>query len=118
MSLAVMDLRDTPEHSVVEDYTKQPHFAPLLATLKALRSPSVSTLAIWLWIVNAANRLAQAKEYVTQTFRNYIVLEAKYIPSKNERLYDLTIRKQSPNVFLLFFVKTGDVKVEGLKAKI
>ena len=118
MSLTVMDLCDTPRHSVTEDYTKQPHFAPLLITLRALRSPLVSTPAIWLWIVNSANRLAQAEEYATQTFRNYTVLEAKYIPSKNERLYTLPILKQSPDVFLLFLVKTRDVEAEGLKAKI
>ena len=118
MSLTVMDLRDTPRHSVAEDYMKQPHFALLLTIQRALRSLFVSTPAIWFWIVNLANRLAQAKEYVMQTFRNYTVLEVKYIPSKNERLYDLGIRKQSPNVILLFLVKIGDIKVEGLKAKI
>jgi hypothetical protein len=68
--------------------------------------------------VNSANRLAQAREYATQTLRNYIIVEAKYIMAKNEHLYDLTIRKQSPDVFLMFLVKTGDVEAEGLKAKI
>jgi hypothetical protein len=118
MSLALMDLRDTLGHSVADDYTKQPHFGLLLATLRGLRNPSISTPAIWIWIVNSANRLAQAKEYATHTLRNYSVVEAKYIPAKNERLYDLTIRKQSPDVFLLFLVKTGDVEAEGLRAKI
>jgi hypothetical protein len=28
------------------------------------------------------------------------------------------IRKQSPNVFLMFLVKTGDIEAEGLKVKI
>ena len=93
MSLMLMDLRNIPRHSVIEDYTKQPHFAPLLATLRGLRNPSISKPTIWIWIVNSANRLAQAKEYATQTFRNYIVLKAKYIPSKNEHLYALAIRK-------------------------
>jgi hypothetical protein len=118
MSLALMDLRDTLGHSVADDYTKQPHFGLLLATLRGLRNPSISTPAIWIWIVNSANRLAQAKEYATHTLRNYSVVEAKYIPAKNERLYDLTIRKQSPDVFLLFLVKTWDVEAEGLRAKI
>ena len=48
MSLAVMDLHDTPGHSVAEDYTKQPHFALLLATLRGLRTPSISKPTIWL----------------------------------------------------------------------
>ena len=68
--------------------------------------------------MNLANWLAQAKEYATQTIRNYTVLEANYIPSKNERLYDLAICKQSPNVFWMFLVKIGNVEVEGLKVKI
>jgi hypothetical protein len=118
MSLALMDLRDTPGHSVADDYNKQPHFNPLLATLKGLRNPSISTPVIWIWIVNSANRLAQAKVYATQTLRNYTILKAKYIPAKNEHLYDLTIHKQSPDVFLMFLIKNGDVKAEGLKAKI
>jgi hypothetical protein len=118
MSLALMDLHDTLGHSVVDDYTKQTHFGLLLAMLRGLRNPSISTPAIWIWIVNSANQLAQAREYATQTLRNYTIVEAKYIPAKNERLYDLTIRKKSPDVFLMFLVKTGDVEAEGLKAKI
>jgi hypothetical protein len=118
MSLALMDLRDTPGHSVADDYTKQPHFGLLLAMLRGLRNPSISNPAIWIWIVNSANRLAQAKEYATHTLRNYLVVEAKYIPAKNECLYDFTIRKQSPDVFPLFLVKTRDVEAEGLRAKI
>ena len=65
MFLAIMDLCDIPGHSVFEDYMKQPHFAPLLATLRGLRTPSVSKPAIWLKIVNLANQLVQAKEYAT-----------------------------------------------------
>lgn len=118
MSFAVMDLRDTPGHTVAEDFTKQAHFSLLLVALKSLRTPCVSTPSIWLWIVNSANRSTQAKEYAAQTFKNYTVLEATYIPSKNERLYDLPIRKQSPDVFLLFLVKKGDVEAQALKAKI
>jgi hypothetical protein len=68
--------------------------------------------------VNSANQLVQAKEYVTQTLTNYTIVEAKYIPTKNECLYDLTVRKQSPDVFLMFLVKNGDVEAEGLKGKI
>ena len=62
--------------------------------------------------------MAQAKEYATQALKDYTIVEAKYILSKNERLYDLIILKQSPNVFLMFLVRTGDVKAEGLKSKI
>jgi hypothetical protein len=51
------------------------------------------------------------------SLRNYTILEAKYIPTKNERLYDLTVRKQSPNVFLMFLIKNGDIEAEGLKLK-
>ena len=68
--------------------------------------------------MNTANLLAQAKEYATQALKNYTILEAMYIPLKNERLYDLMIWKQSPNVFLMFLVRTGDVEAKGLKAKI
>jgi hypothetical protein len=46
MSLALMDLRDTLGHSVTDDYNKQLHFNPLLATLRGLRNPSISTPAI------------------------------------------------------------------------
>ena len=53
-----------------------------------------------------------------QTLKIYTIVEAKYIPLKNEHLYDLTICKQSPDVFLMFLVRTRDVEVEGLKAKI
>ena len=56
----------------------------------------------------------QVKEYAMHTLGNYTVVEVKYIPAKNEHLYDLTICKQSPNVFLMFLVKNRDVKVEGL----
>ena len=52
------------------------------------------------------------------SLRNYTILEAKYIPAKNENIYDLTVRKQSPNIFLMFPIKNGDVEVEGLKLKI
>ena len=115
---AVMDLRDTPGHIATEDSTKQAHLSLLIVALKSLKGPSVSTPSIWLWIVNSANRLAQAKENASQTFKNYTAFEAKYIPLKNERLYDLPVRKQSPDVFLLFLVKKGDVEAESMKAKI
>jgi hypothetical protein len=48
MSLTLMDLRDTLGHSVANDYTKQIHFGPLLATLRGLRNPSISTPTIWI----------------------------------------------------------------------
>ena len=68
--------------------------------------------------MNLANQLAQAKEYVTQALKNYTFVEAKYILLKNECLYDLMICKESPDVFLMSLVRTGDVEVEGLKTKI
>ena len=55
---------------------------------------------------------------MTQTLRNYTILETKYILAKNEPLYDLTIRKQSPDVFLMFLIKNGGIEAEGLRAKI
>jgi hypothetical protein len=76
MSLALMDLCDTPGHSVANNYTKQSHFNPLLAILRGLRNPSISTPAIWIWIVNSPNWLAQVREYATQTLRNYTIVEA------------------------------------------
>jgi hypothetical protein len=93
MSLVLMDLRDTPRHSVTDDFNKKPHFNPLLAMLRGLRNPSISMPAIWIWIVNSANRLAQAKEYAMHSLKNYSILKAKYIPAKNECFYDLTVRK-------------------------
>jgi hypothetical protein len=83
-----------------------------------MKAPSILMLAMWLWIVNSANRLAQAVEYARESFTNYAIRESKYIPSKNERLYDGTARKQSPDVFLLFLVKKGDKEVESLRGKI
>jgi hypothetical protein len=69
MSLVLMDLRDTPRHSVTDDFNKKPHFNPLLAMLRGLRNPSISMPAIWIWIVNSANRLAQAKEYAMHSLK-------------------------------------------------
>jgi hypothetical protein len=74
--------------------------------------------AMWLWIVNSTNRLEQAAEYAKESFTNYTIRESKYIPEKNERLYDGSARKQSPDVFLLFLVKNGDTEAEGLRGKI
>jgi hypothetical protein len=83
-----------------------------------MKAPSISMLTIWLWIVNLANKLAQAAEYATESFSSYSIRESKYIPGKNERLYDGTARKQSPDVFLMFLVKKGDREVKGLRGKI
>jgi hypothetical protein len=83
-----------------------------------MKAPSISMPAIWLWIVNSANRLAQAAEYAKESFMNYTIRESKYIMAKNERLYDRFVRKQSPDVFLLFLVKKGDTEAEGLEGKI
>jgi cell shape-determining protein MreD len=43
----LMDLRDTPRHSVPEDHVKQPHFHLLLLMLWTLKNPSILMLAIW-----------------------------------------------------------------------
>ena len=49
---------------------------------------------------------------------NFTIRVPKYIPAKNERLYDGSVRKQSLDVFLLFLVKNGDKKADGLRGKI
>jgi hypothetical protein len=118
LSFALLDLRDTPGHSVPEDHVKNPHFSLLFAALRSLKAPSISKPVMWLWIVNSANRLAQAVEYARETFKNYTIRESKYIPAKNERLYDGLVRKQSPDVFLLFLVKNDDIEALGLRGKI
>ena len=73
---------------------------------------------MWLWIVNSANRLVQAAEYARESFMNYTIQESKYILAKNEWLYDGSARKQSPDVFVLFLVKNGDIEADGLQGKI
>ena len=83
-----------------------------------MKAPSISMLAMWLWIVNSANRLAQVAEYARKSFTNYSMQESKYIPMKNERLYDGTARKQSSDVFLLFLVKKGNIEAESLQGSI
>ena len=64
------------------------------------------------------NRLAQAAEYARESFMNYTIRESKYILARNERLYDGSVRKQSPDVFLLSLVKNGDIEADGLQGKI
>ena len=118
LSFALLDLRNTPGHSDAEDYVKNPHFTLLLAALHSMKNPSISMPAMWLWIVNLANRLRQAAEYAKESFTNYTILVSKYIPSKNERLYDGSARKQSPDVFLLFLMKSDDREAVSLKEKI
>jgi hypothetical protein len=118
LSFALLNLRDTPGHSVREDHIKNLHFSLLFALLLSMKTPSISKLAMWLWIVNSANRLAQAVEYARESFTNYTIRESKYIPAKNKRLYDGSARKQSPDVFLLFLVKDGDTEEDGLRRKI
>ena len=83
-----------------------------------MKNPSISKPAMWLWIVNSANKLAQAVEYARESFTNYTIRVSKYIPPRNERLYDGSARKQTPDVFLLFLVKNGDKEVDGLRGKI
>ena len=73
---------------------------------------------MWLWIVNSVNWLRQAAEYAKESFTNYTILVSKYIPAKNERLYDGSARKQSPDVFLFFLVKSDDREAVSLKGKI
>jgi hypothetical protein len=74
--------------------------------------------SIWVWIVNPPNMLAQAVEYAGLNFTSYAIIQSKYIPAKNERLYDQSARKQSANVFLIFLVKKGDREAEHLRSKI
>jgi hypothetical protein len=54
---ALMDLPDTPRHNILEDHIKQLHFHLLLSMLQTLKTPSISMLAIWVWILNLANIL-------------------------------------------------------------
>jgi hypothetical protein len=118
LSFAFLDLRDTPRHSILEDHVKNPHFSLLFAALRSMKTPSISKPAMWLWIVNSAKRLVQAAEYARESFTNYTIRESKYIPAKNERLYDGYAQKQSPDVFLLLLVKNGDIEANGLRGKI
>ena len=83
-----------------------------------MKAPSISMPAIWLWIGDSANGLAQVAEYARESFTSYSIQELKYIPAKNVRLYDGIAWKQSPDVFLMYLVKKGDKEVEGLKGKI
>jgi hypothetical protein len=83
-----------------------------------MKTPSISKPTMWLWIVNSANRLVQAAECARESFTNYTIRESKYIPAKNEQLYDGSARKQSLDVFLLFLVKNDDTEAQGLREKI
>ena len=83
-----------------------------------MKTPSISKLAMWLWMVNLANKLAQVVEYARESFTNYTIQESKYIPAKNERLYDGSVQKLFPDVFLLFLVKNSDIEANGLQGKI
>ena len=49
---------------------------------------------------------------------SYVIIQSKYIPSKNERLYDQSACKQSTDVFLMFLVKKSDKEAENLRLKI
>jgi hypothetical protein len=59
LSLAIMDLRETPGHNVAQDHAKQAYFHLRMSTLLTLKHPSMTMPAIWVWIVNSPNRLAQ-----------------------------------------------------------
>jgi hypothetical protein len=83
-----------------------------------MKTPSISMIAIRLYIINLANRLAQAAEYAKESFGNFTIVDFKYIPGRNERLYDQTARMQSPDVFFMFLVRKGDTKAERLRVKI
>ena len=74
--------------------------------------------AIWVWIVNSQNRLAQAVEYAGLNFTKYAIIQSKYIPANNERLNDQSAHKQSIDVFLMFLVKKSDKEAECLRSKI
>ena len=71
LSFALLDLQDTLMHNVPKDHMKNPYFSLLLAVLHSMKNPSISKPAMWLWIVNLANKLAQAVEYVRESFTNY-----------------------------------------------
>jgi hypothetical protein len=118
LSLAIIDLRETPGHSVAQDHAKQAYFHLLMLALLTLKHPSISMPAIWVWIVNSPNRLTQAVEYVGLNFTSYAIIQSKYIPTKNERLYDQSACKQSTNVFFMFLVEKGDKEAEHLRSKI
>jgi hypothetical protein len=78
----------------------------------------MSMPAIWVWIINSPNRLAQEVEYTGLNFTSYAIIQSKYIPAKNKRLYDQSTRKQSADVFLMFLVKKSDKEAEHLRSKI
>jgi hypothetical protein len=80
--LALMDLQDTLVRIVRKDHIKQPHFSLLLSKLRTLKSPLISIFAIWVWILNLANKLAQAAKNARNYWRNYTILESKYISVK------------------------------------
>lgn len=65
-----------------------------------------------------ADKLEQALEVARYSFRNYTILESKYILARYKRLYDQTTRKPSPDVFLMFLVRTGDTKAKSLQVRI
>ena len=48
LSFALLDLRDTLGHSVLEDHMKNPHFSFLLPTKHSMKNPSISKPAMWL----------------------------------------------------------------------
>jgi hypothetical protein len=73
LSFTFLDLQDTPGHNVPEDHVKNPHFSLIFAVLRSMKSPSISKPAMWLWIVNLANRLAQEAEYARESFTNYTI---------------------------------------------
>ena len=118
LSFALLDLPNTPGHSIAEDHVKNPHFTLLLTAMHSMKNPSISKPKMWLLIINSANRLVQVVEYAKESFTNYTILVFKYILTKNERLYDGSAQKQSPDVFLLFLVKNDDKEAVGLQGKI
>jgi hypothetical protein len=67
-----MDLRETLGHSVAQDHVKQAYFHLLMSTLLTLKHPSMSMPAIWVWIVNSPNMLAQAVEYAGLNFTSKV----------------------------------------------
>jgi hypothetical protein len=99
LSLAIMDLRDTLGHIVAQDHAKQAYFHLLMSTLLTLKHPSMSMLAIWVWIVNSPNRLTQAIEYAGSTSRAMRL----YSPSTfQQRMRDCMTSQLASNPWMSF----------------
>jgi hypothetical protein len=90
LSFALFDLRDTPGHSVPEDHVKNLHFSLLLATLRSMKTPSISMPAMWLWIVNSGPCRAKSQDSSCLRIQMYSV-------QKGEIQYP-RVEDTSPNI--------------------